>query len=144
MKTYPPVIVEGLEFTIERQPCRKDQWRRYTCKPDPRFIGIGFLDISQSQRIGICKHQEPFDVGKWLASAAMEAQVRGILQGQQRQAERESLERECQPSLKDAVWWASPYRADSFMVRLGGLTRTQAVRIYKLARTARDESSVVA
>ena len=139
MKTYPPVIVEGLEFTIERRPCRKDQWGYSTCKTGSPFIGASNLDKIQSRRIGICKHDEPFNLAKWLASTTMQRHVYGILQEQQRQAERESLEQECHPRPEDAVWWAPPYRADSFVVQLGGLTRAQAVRIYKLAQTARDE-----
>lgn len=124
------IELQGLGFTFERRSCRKDQYGRRSCPDFPAFIGASVHENRMSRRVGVCKHAMGFDLAEWKTSPNVQSHVTGILGEQRKVADRKALLEELALRTGDGVY--EEYDG-KYVVKMTGLTREQAVYIYKMA-----------
>lgn len=131
--------IQGLVFTFERRPCPKNMYEQLTCRAYPFFMGRSNLDRGRSRRVGMCKHVV-FDLATWMASMDVQMHIEGLGNDRRRESDREAIQEELHPRPGDAVYEAHrSERPSGYVVKVAGLTRAQAVQVYKMVETIRGE-----
>jgi len=152
---FPFTIVEqGIEFTFERRNC-EEKWsqgwnsknyRTYKCSGFWKGVGKGHASFV-SQRIGVCRKHKANDfteatIQEWRDDPAMQKHVAKVKAYLWQEVNRQDLADELGYKKSIYVHWDDVIHNthdNTYSVSLKGLTRQDAITIYKMADALKAE-----